>query len=135
AVVANAPPVVATRTRADLAELAADGTPGAALARLLLKRTPDYQANLVAHRFMSIDERETYVRQNVRTLRTEYPPSHLWRMLIRYLFEYQYLRPHLGLTLIPDARAYFVASTWFDADFLHNGVLDEAHFAALVAAV
>jgi hypothetical protein len=56
-------------------------------------------------------------------------------MLIRYLVEYQYLRPHLGLTLIPDARAYFVASTWFDADFLHNGVLDDARFAALVAAV
>lgn len=135
AMLAAAPETVRRATRADLEELSAAGSPGTALARLLLKRVPDYQANLVARRFMTGAEKETYVRHNVRTLRPAYPPPHLWRMLIRYLFEYQYLLPALGLTAVADPRAFLFRSTWFDADFLAPGVLDEARFDALAAAV
>lgn len=73
----------------------------AALTRLLLTRMPDYQANLIARRFLSVAEHETYVRHNVRTLRAQYPPARLWRMLIRYLYEYQYL----GFSAVGDPRS------------------------------
>jgi hypothetical protein len=96
---------------------------------------PDYRANLVARAFMSGAEREVYVRHNVRTLRAEYPAPHLWRMLIRYLFEYQYLLPALGLAQVEDPRAFLFHSTWFADDFLATGVLTEARVDALATAV
>jgi hypothetical protein len=129
-VIAGAPVRVRGPAEADLAALAAGGSAGVALARLLLTRVPDYQANLVAWRLMSRRERETYVRHNVRTLRPFYAPPQIWRMLIRYLYEYQYL----GLSAVEDARSYFLRSTWFDVDFLASGVLDEARFDALAGA-
>ncbi len=135
AVIAAAPAAVRRQTADDLAALAADGSPGAALARLTLTRMPDWRANLVSARFVTADEGETYVRHNIRTLRPEYPPDARWRMLIRYLFEYQYLAPVLGLTQMPDPRAYFLGSTWFADDFLATGIVDDAGFDALAAAV
>ena len=45
-------------------------------------------------------------------------------MLVRYLFEYQYLGA-LGSRRIADPATFFLASTWFDDDFLATGVLDE----------
>jgi hypothetical protein len=96
---------------------------------------PDWRANLVARAFLTEAEGETYVRHNVRTLRGDYPAPQLWRMLIRYLFEYQYLSPALGMTRVPDPRDFLFASTWFADDFLATGVLDEARFDALAAAV
>jgi hypothetical protein len=96
---------------------------------------PDYRANLVARRFMSEHERETYVRHNVRTLRPEYPAARLWRMLVRYLYEYQYLGPGLGSHAIADPRSWLAQSTWFDADFFASGALDEPRFDALAEAV
>jgi hypothetical protein len=80
-------------------------------------------------------EREVYARHNVRSLRGEYAAPLLWRMLVRYLFEYQYLAPALGLTRIDDPRSFFLSSTWFADDFLASGVLDEPRFDALAAAV
>lgn len=56
-------------------------------------------------------------------------------MLLRYLYEYQYLGSVLGSAGIADRRAFLVHSTWFDADFFAPGVLDEARFDALAAAV
>jgi hypothetical protein len=135
AAIAAAPAVVRRATTADLTALAADGCAGAALARLTLTRMPDYRANLVARKLLTEAERETYVRHNIRPLRGEYPPPLLWRMLIRYLFEYQYLAPALGMTRVAHPRDYFVSSTWFADDFLATGVLDEARFEALAAAV
>jgi hypothetical protein len=73
---------------------------------------------------------ETYVRHNVRTLRPSYPPTQLLRMLVRYLFEYQYL----ALTAVADRTAFLMRSTWFDQDFVASGVLDPATFAALADA-
>jgi len=135
AVIAAAPTRVRGLTGPDLRHLAAGGSPGAGLARVLVTRMPDYRANLVARRFMRDDERETYVRHNIRTLRPEYPAAALWRMLVRYLYEYQYLGSVLGSATVADRRAFLVYSTWFDADFFATGALDEARFDALAAAV
>jgi hypothetical protein len=52
-------------------------------------------------------------------------------MLARFLYELQYLR----FSAVPDPRAFFTRSTWFDADFLASGVLDEARLDTLAAAV
>jgi len=105
--------------------------PGYALAESLLPRFADYRANLLAQRFLSEAERETYVRQNIRTLRSEYRPAQIFGMLARYLYEYQYL----GFSRIDDRRTFFLRSTWFDEDFLRPGILDEQRFDALATAV
>jgi len=132
-VIAAAPASVRRATAGDLEVLSSSEgmAPAAALVAVLMRRLPDFQSNLLAVRYLDEDERETYVRQNVRTLRGEYPPARLWRLLIRYLFEFQYLR----FAAVRDRRAFFVRSTWFDADFFATGVLDEVHFDALAAAV
>ncbi len=80
---------------------------------------------------MRPEEQETYVRHNVRTLRTVYSAAQLWRMLIRYLYEYQYL----ALSAVEDKRSYFFRSTWFDADFIESGLLSVESFDGLAAAV
>ncbi len=131
AAIAAAPQRVRAATAADLAALAANGSAGAALARVLLSRMPDFQSNLLAQRFVSAAERETYVRQNVRTLRPEYPPAKRWRMLVRYLYELQYLR----FSAVTEPRTYLLRSTWADADLIDSGFVDDAGFDALAAAV
>jgi hypothetical protein len=118
------------RTAADLRLLARDGRAGRALAEILASRLPDYQANLLAFRFLDTVEREAYVRQNIRPLGREYQPAQLWRQLVRALYEYQYL----GFSAVPDGRAYFLAHTWFARDFLACGALDEESFDTLAAA-
>ena len=131
AVIAAAPTPIHARTAADLAALGTRESPGAALARILLTRMPDYQANLLACRFLDLSERETYIRHNIRTLRGQYAPAQLWRMLVRYLSEYQYL----ALSAVTDPAEFFLRSTWFDADFFATGVLDAVRFAALATTV
>jgi len=129
--IAGAPHAVRAAAADDLSALAGKRTPGLALAELLVRRLPDYRTNLVARRFMSTDEAETYVRHNIRTLRPDYAPTQLWRMLIRYLYEVQYLGTALGLSCVPDPHAYFVHSTHFYEDFLASGVMNEERFAEL----
>jgi hypothetical protein len=126
---------VRAETAADGAELSAERPLGRALVGVIRSRLPDYRANLVAHRLLRAPECETYVRQNVRALRHEYPPGRRWRLLVRYLFEYQYLRPALGMSAVPDPAEFFVTSTWFDRDFFATGILDPARFAALADGV
>jgi hypothetical protein len=128
-VLRDAPLAVRSMTEADRRALGP--RPGRSLAEGLLGRFEDYRANLLATRFLDRAERETYVRQNVRTLRFEYPPAAVFRMLARYLYEYQYLR----FSLIADRRAYFLASTWFDDDFFGTRILDDDRFDRLAAAV
>jgi hypothetical protein len=135
AAIAAAPAAARRATATDLAHLGRDGSAGATLARITLTRMPDYRANLVARAFMTEAEREIYVRHNVRTLRGEYPAPLLWRMLVHYLFEYQYLGRALGFTRVEDPRSFFLSSTWFADDFLATGVLDERRFDALADAV
>jgi hypothetical protein len=74
------------------------------------------------------------VRHNVRTLRGRYEPGELWRMLVRYLYEFQYLR----FSGVGEARRYFLSSTWFDADFVATRIFDESRLdraGSLLAAI
>jgi hypothetical protein len=133
AAVRGAPESVRRQTEEDINALGpraeAKMSVGTALARVLLARMSDYQANLLASRFWNLPERETYVRQNIRTLRAEYSPAQIWRMLVRYLYEYQYSR----FSAVEDHREYFLRSTWFDADFFTTGIIDEEQFDRLVS--
>jgi hypothetical protein len=135
AAIERAPQTVRRHTAVDRRELSAAGSPGRGLVRILATRTPDYRANLIARRFMTEAERETYVRHNIRTLRATYPPARLWRMLIRYLYECQYLGSGLALTAMADPRGYFVDGTGFGRDFFETGVLDEPAFDRLADGV
>jgi hypothetical protein len=122
---------IRTVTAGDVAALAAGGSAATALTGILCSRLPDFQANLLAQRFLDDAERETYVRQNIRPLRAAYPPARRWRMLVRYLYEFQYLR----FSAIADRRAYFLAITGFDTDFFASGALTEERFDHLVDVV
>lgn len=128
--IAAAPRALRQRCSEDLRLLSRDGTPGAALAAIFASRLPDYQSNLLGFPFLSIAERETYVRQNIRPLAREYPAAQLWRHLVRALYEYQYL----GFSLVPDRRRYFVGTTRFEQDFVASGALDARRFDELAAA-
>ena len=133
AAIGAAPAPLRAATADDLRALVADegGTAGSALARLVSRRMPDFQANLLAQRFLDDAERETYVRHNIRTLRGELPPPRRWRMLVRYLYELQYLR----FSAVADPRHFLLASTWADDDLLASGLVDRAAFATLADAV
>lgn len=135
---AKMPPQLHALTAADLASLPAGGpapvtgtSPGAGLVRLVFNRVDDFLANLVAFRFLTVPERESYVRQNIRPLRGEHGPDELWRMLQRYLYEYQYLR----FSEVEDARAFFWSSTWFDFDYIESGLLTPEDFDVLASQV
>jgi hypothetical protein len=133
AAVADAPAALRAATADDLATLVADagGPPGQALVALLLRRMPDFQCNLLAARFLDEAERETYVRHNIRALRGDYPPAQRWRMLVRYLYELQYLR----FSAVADPRRFLLASTWADADLIASGLVSRPRFDALADAV
>ena len=128
--IATLPSAIRSMTTGDLADVGAGGSPAAALARLFLARMSDYQCNLLAQRFLDRGEIETYIRHNIRTLRFTYAPAQLLRMLIRYVFEIQYLR----FSAVAERSTFFVRSTWFDTDFLASGVLDGPRFSELVRA-
>jgi hypothetical protein len=51
--------------------------------------------------------------------------------LLRYIFEYQYLR----FSAVADPRTFFLQSTWCAADFIASGVLGGEQFDQLTAAV
>jgi hypothetical protein len=126
----RAPRPVRERCASDVRVLARDGSPGTALAEIFVGRLPDYQSNLLGFPFLSLAEREAYVRQNIRPLAREYPPAQLWRQLVRAVYEYQYL----GFSRVPDRRRYFAGTTRLESDFIACGALDEARFDALVEA-
>lgn len=94
----------------------------------IVTRLGDFRANLVLAALATSSEREAYVRQNVRSLRGTGGP---WTRLARYLYEAQYLR----FSACTDRRDTFFAATGFDTEFLDRGVLSEACFNELWAAV
>ncbi len=130
ATVASLPRATRETMDADIAALGGSGATGRSLLEIFERRLPDLQANLLAARYQTDVERETYVRHNIRPLRRDYPPPRRLRMLVRYLFEMQYLR----LSEMEDPRTYFLETTWFEADFFETGILDEAGLDALDAA-
>lgn len=126
-IVRRLPKPVRQIAAADLTRLARRGSAGQQLVDIFVSRLPDFQANILAARYQSDAEREAYVRQNIRPLRREYPTSDVLRMLVRYLYELQYL----GFSEIDDPRTYFYEMTWFEADFFDTGILDEDRLDAL----
>lgn len=131
-VLERCPAAVREAEAADLAELCDRQPPGAALAELLLTRLPDYRANLVARRFTSDLEAETYVQHNVRCLRAEHPPGRRLRLLVRYVYEAQYLSAHLGMTGVGDPLDLLLALTGVEDDLLATGLLSLADLCALI---
>ena len=128
--IARAPRALRERCASDLRLLAQGASAGQTLTGIFTSRLPDYQANLLGFRFLARDEREAYVRQNVRPLAREFGAAQLWRLLVRALYELQYLE----FSEVPDRRAYFLASTWFARDFFTCGALDEGRLDDLAAA-
>jgi hypothetical protein len=116
----------------DLARLPGfDGRPGAVLAALPVERMPDWQSNLLASEYLTVGELETYVRTNVRTLRSDAATHGVFSRLVRYAYEFQYL----ALSRVADPLGWFADSTWFRNDYLAAGVIDELRWRRLVATV
>ena len=104
---------------------------GEALARLALSRMEDFQSNLLSRRYLTPCERDTYVRNNVRSLVHDYPPEAVFQRLARYAYDFQYLR----FSEVDDAEAYFLRTTWFEEQYLANGLLSREHYAELFGLV
>ena len=118
----NAPSALRHLTQEECTRLAAThGSVGRGLASIALARLPDFQANLLARHFLSVSELETYVRNNVHTLKGTLPPAAVFQRLARYAYEYQYLR----FSQLADPWRYFLSSTWFEEDYLTRRVLSE----------
>lgn len=128
--VCEAPLPVRTVSARDLEQLSAGRPPGEALAHFWLTRLPDDRANALALPLLRSEERETYVRHNVRSLGLLVGPGAIWRRLARYLLELQYLR----FSAITDARTFFLVSTGFADEFLASALLREDTFDQLVSA-
>lgn len=107
------------------------GSFGQGLTRTMLKRIEDFMANLVARRFLSADEMDTYVRNNVASRAGAYRPGDIYMELIRLVYEYQYL----GLSRIPEPRGWFFSSTWVRARFIEPGVVSAKHLDEMIDAV
>lgn len=129
-ILSDLPPAVRKRVAPDLERLGHEGPASIALVDLFEHRLPDFQANILAARLQTEAEREAYVRQNIRPLRREYDAEAMLRMLVRYAYEFQYLR----FSAIGDPRTYFFEMTWFDIDFLEPGILTEPQLTALLEA-
>jgi hypothetical protein len=82
---------------------------------------PDFQANLLASRYLPPDEMETYVRTNVRALLFDTQTTGLLTRLSRHAYEYQYLR----FSRMEERLGYFLDSTWFKELYLKPRFLDE----------
>lgn len=131
-VLAAAPRSVARRCAPSLATLArGHASAGAALARLGLQRIEDFQSNLMSQRFLTPEERETYIRNNVRSLVHDFPPEAMFERLARYVYEYQYLR----FSGMADPRGFFLATTWIREQYLNPGILSERALDELLEAM
>ncbi len=121
---------------AELAEVAAEeraltGAPrlGVGLKDVVLGRMPDYMANVFARELLSLEEMETYVRQQVTTLVQENLGP--FGQLARHAYEVQYLT----LSAVADPMGYFFDSTWFGNTFVESGIVTSAGFERLVTAM
>ncbi len=132
AIVADTPAPLRAHAGRQLAALGAGtGSVGRGLVAPMLERMNDWQSNLLAQRYLTPEERETYVRNNVRPLLNELDSTQLFQALARYAFEYQYL----AFSASANPRATFLASTWFGEQFLARDVLSESRLDELLATV
>ena len=131
---AGAPAPVRAATSMEVEQLRASsksGHPFRLLVKLMLTRSEDYQANMLAQRFLSPAEMETYIRNNVYSLVTESDTTGLYARMLRYAYQYQYLR----FSRVADPLTFFLRSTWFAEQYFRHGILTEAQFQELLALV
>jgi len=129
---ARSSPAVRKLTQGEARRLEKEhGSFGAGLLATMLKRIEDYMANLVARRFLSADEMDTYVRNNVASRMTEYAPDRVYLQLIRMVYEYQYL----ALSRIENQKKWFFESTWIRPIFIDRGILSRSGFEEIVGLV
>jgi hypothetical protein len=110
---------------------AGSATPGQRLMATLLRRIDDYMANLVARQFLSDEEMDTYVRNNVGSRLLDYAPEQALVHLLRMAYEFQYLK----LARIRDPETWFLRSSWFDVLFAETGVATRDRFFELTECV
>lgn len=106
-------------------------TPGQRLKSSLLRRIDDYMANLVARQFLSDEEMDTYVRNNVGSRLLDYAPEQALVHLLRIAYEFQYLK----LARIRDPEQWFLRSSWFDVLFAEPGVVTRDRFFGLTECI
>ncbi len=129
---AEASPAVQKNAAAEVTRLKAEtGSLGQTLLQRMLVRIEDYMANLVAYRFLSADEMDTYVRNNVHSHLQSYSTEGVYMQLIRLAYEFQYLR----LSRIADPFDWFYKSTWFGEYFIDHGVISKTRFEQLLETV
>jgi hypothetical protein len=130
----GAPAHVRAGTALEIEQLRASsrtGSPGRHLVRMMLVRAEDFQANLLAKRYLRAAEMETYIRNNVYSLVTEGDTTGVYARMLRYAYQYQYLR----LSRINDPMDFFLKSSWFAEHYYRSGVLTEAQFKKVVELV
>ena len=128
---ADAPPHVRAATAAEIEQLKATsktGSPGRLLVKMMIVRSEDFQANLLAQRYLRTAEMETYIRNNVYSLVTERDTTGVYARMVRYAYQYQYLR----LSRIDDPMGFFLKSSWFAEQYYRPGVLSEGQFQQVV---
>ncbi len=108
-----------------------EATPGETMLAGLLRRIDDYMANLLARHYLTQDEMDTYVRNNVGSRLLDYAPDQALTHLLRVAYEFQYL----SLSSIADPQRWFMDSTWFDSLFVDPGVCSRARFEGLAACI
>ena len=96
--------------------------------RFGLSRIEDFQSNLLSQRYLDPEERETYIRNNLRSLVHDLPRESFFERLARYAYEYQYLR----FSAVGDMRAFFMRTTWFAEQYLEQRILSEEAFDRLL---
>ena len=102
-------------------------TPGQQLLKGLLRRIDDYMANFLARHYLTRDEMDTYVRNNVSSRVLDYAPEQALKHLLRIAYEYQYLH----LSSVRDLQAWFMKSTWFDSLFVRPRIISVDMFMRL----
>lgn len=129
AVIADAAPPLRDVAQREAAMLGGDSV-AEALFATLMGRMEDYRANVLARRFLSAEEMETYARANVVSLAQE---AHVgpWLKLVRHAYEFQYLR----LGGLDDPFEYFTESLWFHQHFADAGVVSADRARVLFDAV
>lgn len=128
----RAPARVQKQLAQEVARLSAEtGSLGRTLLKRMLVRIEDFMANLVAARFLSADEMDTYVRNNVHCHLQDYSAEGVYMQLIRLAYEFQYL----GLSRIKNPLQWFYSSTWFVEYFIDNGVISKPLFEELIKIV
>ncbi len=129
---AVAPTAIRNQTARELAISEGEsGRVGQAVLKRMLHRSEDFMCNLLARKFLSFDEMDTYVRNNVYSHWQDDSSGGSYVQLGRQAYEFQYLR----LSRIEDPMGWFLKSTWFTERFIQTGIISELLFERLMTKV